>query len=85
MTLERRYEQAREIFREFMAGLEANNALLNEVLAALDLLLTERSTSFYENRFVSGGVAEAHPRGGDAVRWTVRRPDGGIRGNPCGR
>ena len=28
------------------------------MLAALDLLLTERSTSFYENRFISGGAVE---------------------------
>lgn len=58
MTLERRYERAREIFRQFKAGLEENCDLRSEVLTALELLLSERSTSFYENRFISGGAAE---------------------------
>ncbi len=58
MSLERRYGRARETFRQFKAGLEEDNDLRDEALAAFDLLLTERSTTFYENRFITGGAAE---------------------------
>ena len=58
MTQQREYERARAIFRQFKAGLEADDDLRNETLAALELLLTERSTSFYENRFITGGAVE---------------------------
>ena len=58
MTIQQQYGRAREIFLQFKAGLESNEDLRNELLGALALLLTERSTSFYENRFISGGAAE---------------------------
>lgn len=58
MPPEGQYTRARELFLQLKAGLETNNALLNELLAALGLLLAERSTSFYENRFISGGATE---------------------------
>ena len=58
MTIQQQYGRARETFVQFKAGLESNEDLRNELLGALALLLTERSTSFYENRFISGGAAE---------------------------
>ena len=58
MTIHQQYGRAREIFLQFKAGLESNEDLGNELLGALELLLTERSTSFYENRFITGGAAE---------------------------
>ena len=57
MTIQQQYGRARETFVQFKAGLESNEDLRNELLGALALLLTERSTSFYENRFISGGAA----------------------------
>ena len=58
MVIESQYAAARAVFLQFKAGLEGHDDLLQELLAALDLLLSERSTSFYENRFISGGAAE---------------------------
>ena len=58
MTTESRYTAARAVFMQFEAGLQGDDDLLQELLAALELLLSERSTSFYENRFISGGAAE---------------------------
>ena len=58
MTIHQQYGRAREIFLQFKAGLESNDDLRKELLGALELLLTERSTSFYENRFITGGAAE---------------------------
>ena len=58
MTTESRYAAARAVFMQFKAGLEGNDDLRQELLAALSVLLSERSTSFYENRFISGGAAE---------------------------
>lgn len=52
------YQRARELFIQFKAGLERDDDLRNELLGALALLLAERSTSFYENRFITGGAAE---------------------------
>lgn len=58
MTIESRYAAARAVFLQFKAGLERDGDLRKELLAALGLLLSERSTSFYENRFISGGAVE---------------------------
>lgn len=58
MVTESRYAAARAVFMQFKAGLEGHDDLRRELLAALALLLSERSTSFYENRFISGGAAE---------------------------
>ena len=58
MTTESRYTAARAVFMQFKAGLEGHDDLLKELLSALGLLLSERSTSFYENRFITGGAAE---------------------------
>lgn len=58
MVTESQYAAARAVFLQFKAGLEGQDDLLQELLAALDLLLSERSTSFCENRFISGGAAE---------------------------
>ncbi len=58
MVTESRYAAARAVFMQFKAGLEGHDDLRRELLAALELLLSERSTSFYENRFISGGATE---------------------------
>lgn len=58
MTIHQQYGRARDIFLQFKAGLESNQDLRTELLDALELLLSERSTSFYENRFITGGAAE---------------------------
>jgi len=58
MSPEGQYERARGTFLQFKAGLEEDGDLCSEVLGALELLLTERSTTFYENRFITGGAAE---------------------------
>ena len=58
MVAENQYAQARRTFRCFKAGLEDDRDVLDELLAAFELLLSERSTSFYENRFIAGGAAE---------------------------
>ena len=78
MTIHQQYGRAREIFLQFKAGLESNDGLSKELLGALELLLTERSTSFYENRFITGRRGGARHRGGNAVRWPVGRADGGV-------
>ena len=58
MVVENQYAQARRTFLRFKAGLEDDKAVLRELLAAFELLISERSTSFYENRFIAGGAAE---------------------------
>ena len=46
MATESQYAAARVIFLQFKAGLEGHDDLLRELLAALGMLLSERSTSF---------------------------------------
>lgn len=58
MVVENQYAQARQTFLRFKTGLENDRDVLRELLAAFELLLAERSTSFYENRFTAGGAAE---------------------------
>lgn len=58
MVAENQYTQARQTFLRFKAGLEDDRDVLCELLAAFELLLTERSTTYHENRFIVGGAAE---------------------------
>ena len=58
MVAENRNAPAREVFRRFKTGLEQDRALLNELLNSFRLLLTERSTTYDENRFIVGGAVE---------------------------
>ena len=58
MVTESQYAAARATFLQFKVGLEEQRELRDELLTAFELLLSERSTSFYENRFISGGAAE---------------------------
>ena len=58
MVLEQAYIQARRMFLQFKTGLEEDKDVLDELLAAFELLITERSTTYYENRFIAGGAAE---------------------------
>lgn len=52
------YEAARRIFVRFREGLHGNEKLRSEVTDALRALLTEYSTSVFENRFIAGGAVE---------------------------
>ena len=58
MVAENQYAQARRTFRRFKAGLEDDKAVLRELLAAFELLISERSTTYHENRFIVGGAVE---------------------------
>lgn len=58
MVAENQYAQARQTFLRFKAGLENDRDVLRELLAAFELLLNERSTTYHENRFIVGGAAE---------------------------
>ena len=52
------YTPHRDIFRRFREGLEANGEVLDELLRALGLVISEYDTSIRENRFIAGGAAE---------------------------
>ena len=58
MVSQSRYALARATFLQFKAGLEEQLELHEELLEAIALLLAERNTSFYENRFITGGAVE---------------------------
>ena len=52
------YTQHRDIFRRLRDGLNDNPEVLDELLRALGLLISEYDTSIRENRFIVGGVTE---------------------------
>lgn len=52
------YIAARRVYARFREGLAAQQAVLDELLLAMQLLLNEYHTSIRENRFIVGGAAE---------------------------
>lgn len=52
------YTQHRDIFQRLRAGLTNNPEVLDELLRALGLLISEYDTSIRENRFIAGGATE---------------------------
>ena len=52
------YTPHRDIFRRFKDGLESDPAILDELLRALGLVITEYDTTIRENRFIAGGATE---------------------------
>lgn len=52
------YEAARRVFARFREGLGQTEELRGEITDAMRALLTEYSTSVYENRFIAGGAVE---------------------------
>ena len=52
------YEPHRGIYRTFREGLETRDGVLDELLKALGLLISEYDTSIRENRFIAGGATE---------------------------
>ena len=52
------YPQARATFARFKAGLEVQQDVLNELLAAVALLIADYNTTYRENRFIVGGAVE---------------------------
>ena len=56
--LEENYEPHRNIFRRLREGLENVPGVLDELLGALGLLISEYDTTVRENRFIAGGATE---------------------------
>ena len=52
------YTQHRDIFQRLREGLNDNPEVLDELLRALGLLISEYDTSIRENRFIAGGATE---------------------------
>ena len=52
------YQQARDTFARFKAGLEIQQDVLDELLAAVALLVADYNTTYRENRFIVGGAVE---------------------------
>ena len=52
------YDETRDIFLRFRQGLEQAPHVLDEMLKALGVLITEYDTSIRENRFIAGGGTE---------------------------
>lgn len=52
------YTPHREIYRQLRGGLEDTPDVLDELLRALGLLISEYDTSIRENRFIAGGATE---------------------------
>lgn len=52
------YARHREIYRQLRNGLNDNPEVLDELLRALGLLISEYDTSIRENRFIAGGATE---------------------------
>ena len=52
------YAPHRDIYRRLKNGLENDDAVLDELLGALGLLISEYDTSIRENRFIAGGATE---------------------------
>lgn len=52
------YARHREIYRQLRDGLTSSPDVLDELLRALGLLISEYDTSIRENRFIAGGATE---------------------------
>lgn len=52
------YAAHQDIYRRLREGLENNPDVLDELLRALGLLISEYDTSIRENRFIAGGATE---------------------------
>lgn len=52
------YTPHREVYRRFREGLESAPDVLDELLGALGLLISEYDTTIRENRFIAGGATE---------------------------
>ncbi len=52
------YAAHQDIYRRFRKGLENDPDVLDELLRALGLLISEYDTSIRENRFIAGGATE---------------------------
>lgn len=52
------YTKHRDIYRRLRSGLEIAPDVLDELLRALGLLISEYDTSIRENRFIAGGATE---------------------------
>ena len=52
------YAPHRDIYRRLKDGLENDDDVLDELLGALGLLISEYDTSIRENRFIAGGATE---------------------------
>ena len=52
------YQQARDTFLRFKGGLEVQQDVLAELLAAVGLLIADYNTTYRENRFIVGGAVE---------------------------
>lgn len=52
------YTPHREVYRRFREGLESAPDILDELLGALGLLISEYDTTIRENRFIAGGATE---------------------------
>ena len=52
------YTPHREIYRQFRDGMTSSPDVLDELLRALSLLISEYDTSIRENRFIAGGATE---------------------------
>ena len=52
------YQQARATFARFKVGLETQQDVLDELLAAVALLVADYNTTYRENRFIVGGAVE---------------------------
>lgn len=52
------FTQQRTIYQTFRSGLDNNAALLDEMLSAIALLISEYDPTIRENRFIVGGTVE---------------------------
>ena len=52
------YTSTREVFTKFKTGLQEQSEVLDELLKALGMLVSEYDTSVRENRFITGGATE---------------------------
>ena len=52
------FSNERAFFLLYKEGLEADRILLDEIIAAVDAVLTRYNTTVWENRFIVGGVVE---------------------------
>ena len=52
------YAPHRDVYRRLREGLKNNPEVLDELLRALGLLISEYDTSIRENRFIAGGATE---------------------------
>ena len=58
LDIEEDYAPHRDIYRRLHEGLESVPGVLDELLGALGLLISEYDTTVRENRFIAGGATE---------------------------